>query len=200
MVKHAKLYFDKPVRVLAKYEMATEGQYLSDEQCPLSHDEQIGLGRAPTDERHGEILNAELRKIGEVEYGGRAQVTVVGILRNSSLHAFAWYQYRFDIISVEKISPVTVTYEGELQGSVTYRGSVRWDRASRLSLVPDPRIAEHHAMRVEWTNLRDFPRLRTLRDKTIRQQILFTVLSDEIKQMTAVRWNRTVRCKIIRLD
>jgi len=30
MVKNARLYFDKPVRVVAKYEMATEGRYLSD--------------------------------------------------------------------------------------------------------------------------------------------------------------------------
>ena len=199
MVRNAKLYFDKQVRILAKYQMATEGQYLSDERCPLSHDDQIGVGHAPAGVTQSKILNATLSKVGEVEYGGQALVTVVGVLRNSSLRAFSWYQYRFDIIRVENVAPVIVLYEGELQGSVTYRGTVRWDRASGLSLIPEPGIAEHHAMRIEWTNLRVFPKLRN-RAKTSEQRLVFTVRSDEIKQMTELRWNRTVRCKIIRLE
>jgi len=32
------------------------------------------------------------------------------------------------------------------------------------------------------------------------QRILFSVLSDEIKQITEWRWDRTIRCKIIGLD
>lgn len=200
IVKNAKLYFDKKVRVRAKYQMATEGRYLSDDHCQLSHDEQIGVGHAPPDQSHGEILNAEVRRIGSVEYGGRAMVTVVGVLRNSSLRAFAWYQYRFDIISVENISPVTVPYEGELAASVTYSATVRRDLTGGLSLIPNPRILEHHALRIEWTNLGAFPKLRNRPDEASEQQIVFTVLSDEIRQMTQLRWNRTLRCKIIRLD
>jgi hypothetical protein len=32
------------------------------------------------------------------------------------------------------------------------------------------------------------------------QRIVFTVLSDELKQMTGRRWNRTIKCKIVRLE
>jgi hypothetical protein len=50
LVTNAKLYFDKPVRVVVKYEMATEGRYLSADKCPLNHDDQIGAGAGMLDE------------------------------------------------------------------------------------------------------------------------------------------------------
>ena len=200
MVKNPQLYFDKKVRLIAKYEMATEGRYLNDDRCPLSHDEQIGVGNAQPDAKQSEILNPELRKVGTVEYGGRAMVTVVGILRNSSLRAFAWYHYRFDIVSAKSVSSIAVPYEGELQAGVTYRATVRRNPTTGWSLIPTPRIAEHHALRVEWTNLSAFPKLRNRRGQTSEHRILFTVISDEIRQMTALRWNRTIKCKILRVD
>lgn len=200
MVKHAPAYFDKTVRLVARYEMATEGRYLNDANCPLTHDQQIGAGSGVLNPKQQEILNAQLRKIARSEYGGRAVVTVVGVLRNSSLRAFAWYQYRFDIVRVEAISPVTVPYEGELQASVTYLANVSTGDRGSLSLVPALRLREHHATRIVWTNLNDFPKLRHLTDKARVRRILFTVLSDDIREMTATRWNRTIRCKIVHVD
>jgi hypothetical protein len=201
LIKNPRPYFDKQVRIIARYEMATEGQYLRDDKCPLSHDRQIGVGhRAILDEKQSELLNTELRRISKHEYGGRAMVTMVGILRNASRRDFVWYQYRFDIVKVESISPVIVPYERELQAGVTYRGIVRGDRVLDLSLIPPPRISEHHAQRIEWINLSEFPELEKLQPVSGGQQISFTVLSDEIKQMTELRWNRTIKCKIIRLE
>lgn len=201
MVKSPELYFDKIVRLRATYQMATEGQYLTDERCPLSHDHQIGVGhQAVLDEKQRDILNTELRKISLHEYGGRAMVTVVGTLRNASRHDFVWYQYRFDIIRVEKISPVIVPYQGVLQAGMTYRGMVRGDQTFGLSVNPMPRMNEHYAQRLEWINLSEFPELNQLRLSASEQRIVFTVLSDEIKQMTESRWNRTLRCKILRIE
>jgi len=201
MVKNPKLYFDKTVRLLATYQMATEGQYLNDEKCPLSHDGQIGVGhREVIDEKQRDIFNTEIRKISTREYGGRAMVTVVGALRNESRHDFVWYQYRFDIIRLEKISPVIVPYQGVLQGGITYRGMVRGDQEFGLSVNPMPRMNEHYAQRIEWTNLGEFPELKQLRQSSREQQIVFTVLSDEIQQMTVNRWNRTLKCKILRTE
>jgi hypothetical protein len=198
LVKNPASYFDKQVRLSARFQMATEAQYLSDDNCPLSHDQQIGVGAAPLDEKERDIRNAELRKLSEREYGGRAEVTVVGILRNASRHDFAWYQYRFDIVRVENISPVTIPYEGELQATVTYKANVRADSDSGISLVPALKMREHYATRIEWINLSKFPTLGARRPG--ERRIVFTVLSDELKQMTERRWNRTIRCKILSVE
>jgi hypothetical protein len=201
MVKNPKLYFDKRVRIRAKFTMAEEAAYLSDDKCPLSHDRQIGVGHPEVrDDRQRDLINDEIRKISTREYAGRAIITIGGMLRNSSRRDFAWYQYRFDILSVENVSPVILPYERELQAGVTYSAAVRGDQDSGLALVPPPRINLHHAMRIEWTNVGEFPELEKLRHGSLQQQILFTVLSDEIRQMTASRWNRTLTCKIIRVE
>ena len=57
----------------------------------------------------------------------------------------------------------------------------------------------HYAVSIEWTNLSEFPALEKLHDGTQREVIVFSVISDEIKQMTAQRWNRTVKLKIVRV-
>ncbi len=200
MVKNPKLYFDKTVRLTAIYKMATEAQYLSDENCPLSHDDQIGIRYADINEQQRELLRREFAKFRSNEYGGQARVTIVGILRNKSRRDFAWYRYRFDIISLEKISHLVSTYQGELQGGTTYRAAVRGDKNSGLALVTPVRMPEHHAVHIEWTNLSEFPALEKLRHSSREQQIVFSVIFDERKQMTVQRWNRTIKVKIIRIE
>ncbi|SRR6266436_5003971 len=200
LVRNADLYFDKQVRVRARYQMATEGRYLSDDNCPLSHDDQIGAGQIVLDEKQRDTLKAQLRSVSTSEYGGRAMVNVLGILRNSSRRDFWWYRYRFDIIRVEDIAPVAVPYEGELQATVSYQASVRADVHGGLALLPALKSREHYATRIEWINLSKFPKLRKLKSQASAQRILFTVLSDEIRQVTQRRWNRTLRCKIVRVN
>ncbi|HEY0324121.1 MAG TPA: hypothetical protein VGC66_24460 [Pyrinomonadaceae bacterium] len=200
MVKNPRLYFDKPVRLTATLQLATEASYLSDEKCPLSHDDQIGVRYASSDETQRNLLNSEVNKIRSIEYGSRAKVTVVGILRNSSLRSFAWYRYRFDLTRFEDISQVIVPYEGTLQGGITYRAVVRGDGSSGLSLIIPLRTQEHIAVRIEWTNLSEFPVLERLRNASSEQQIVFTVIADQTRQMTERRWNRTLECKIISIN
>jgi hypothetical protein len=200
LVKNAKLYFGQQVRVRAEYRIATEGRYLTDDNCQLSHDDQIGAGQNVLDKKQQEILDAQLRAVSSSEYGGRAMITVLGVLRNSSRRDFAWYRYRFDINSLEDIAPVAVPYEGELQETVTYRANVRPDAHYGLALIPALRGREHYATRIEWTNLRQFPKLGRVRDQTGTQRVLFTVLSDKIRQVTELRWNRTLKCKILRVE
>lgn len=200
VVKKPQLYFDKTVRLTAMIEQAMEAQYLSDKKCALSHDEQIGVGYVNTTEEQRDILNRSIRQIQSPEYGGHAIVTVIGILRNSSRRDFAWYHYRFDIIRFEDVSHVIVPYAGELQSGITYLAAVRGDSLEGLSLVIPLRMPEHYATRIEWVNLSDFPALKRLRDSSREQRIVFSVLSDERKQMTAQRWNRTLVCKVISVE
>jgi len=200
MVEHPELYFDKAVRLRARLELAEEAQYLSDDKCLLSHDEQIGVRYLSSSEQESNLHNKELTKIRSIEYGSRADVTVVGTLRNSSMRAFAWYHYRFDIIRFEEISHVIVPYEGALQAGMTYRAAVRREKYSGLSLVTPLRIPEYYAVRIEWVNLTAFPILKRPHGSKHELEIVFSVVSDQSKQMTERRWNRTIRCKVIRVE
>src|SRR5262249_5771253 len=140
---------------------ADEGAYLIDESCPLSHDDQIGVGNE-IDEKQREHNNKIRSKMMEAEYGGKAIVTLTGMLRNISRRDFVWYQYRFDIISFESVSHATIAYSGELQAGTTYTAAVRGDKSNGLSLIIPLHRLEHHAVRTEWTNLRNFPDLKQM--------------------------------------
>jgi hypothetical protein len=93
---------------------------------------------------------------------------------------------------------VVVPFEGNLQVRVTYRALVRRTREG-ISTVISLRFPEHQAIRVEWINLREFPALRRRRGNG-ELRIVFTVISDQIRQMTVRRWNRTVKCRVIRIE
>ena len=93
---------------------------------------------------------------------------------------------------------VVVPFEGNLQVGVTYRAMVRRNRDG-MSTVIRLHFPEHQAIRVEWINLRDFPALRRLRENEERL-IVFSMISDRVRRMTARRWNRTVKCRVIRIE
>lgn len=200
LVKHPTRYFDKPVRLTATIEIATEASYLRDDACALKQDDQIGVGYKSADEQAQRILNTEIRKLSTIEFGGRARVTVIGMLRNSSRRDFASYRYRFDVSRLENISPVIVPYEGALQAGKTYRAFVRRDARLGLTFVTRLRTPEHIAVNIDWTNLNNFPALVKLKDDSVELQIVFTVISDQLKQMTQTRWNRSLECKILRVE
>jgi hypothetical protein len=200
LVRHPQLYFDKVVRVTATHMQATEGSYLSDDACPLKHDDQIGVGSMEVGEQEAAQRSAMWERLHSIEYGGRARVTVTGILRNKSRRDFVWYRYRFDIISLEELAHIVVPYEDVLQAGITYRAPVRGDESAGLALASPVRMNEHYAVRLEWTNLTEFPALKALRAVAGEKLIVFSVISDEIKHIDVQRWNRTIRCKIIRVE
>jgi hypothetical protein len=199
MVKHMQLYFDKIVRVTATFHQATEGQYLSGESCPPGPDDWIGVGYVDVDEKQQSARDQAVHKIALEYRYQEATVTIVGILRNQkSTFPFTHYLHRFDIIRFEDVSPRAVLYKGTLRAGAFYQATVRGDGSAGLSLVPPLRIAAHHVVRIEWTNLGEFPALQQLRENSTEQQIIFNVLSDVTRQVTTSRWSRTVKCKIIR--
>ena len=200
MVKKPKAYFDKTIRVTATFTQATEAQYLNDETCPLTQDEQIGVGYAESGKKQQLLNISNMAKIRSPEYGSRAVVTIIGVLKDSSLHAFAWYQYRFEIDNFENVSHVIAPYNQELEASQTYRTDVYFDKNLGLSLVKPFRLPAHYAYHVDWVNLKKFPELKKIESKTAPKTIVFSVLSKQIKQMTESRWNVNYECKIIRVE
>ena len=196
LVKDPKPYFDKSIRVRANLELATEASYLKDENCVVSRDDQIGVRYMSDTDGQRDLLNKEIRKIRSREYGSKATVTVVGILRNQSSRSFAWYGYRFEVSRIERVLPVVSRYEGNLREGLTYSGTVRPDSLRGLVLVIPVRVQPGVTTRVEWVNLKDFPSL-TFEPPNQEQQIVFTVVADETKQMTERRWARTVELRVV---
>lgn len=134
------------------------------------------------------------------EFGDNVVVTVEGILRNQSRRDFAWYHYRFDIIRFESLSHVIVPYQGELERGKTYLARVRPSRDMGLAFIVPLRMPMHYAVRVEWMNLAEFPKLKPSNTSSVEQSIVFSVISDKTRHMTANRWNRTIECKLIRIE
>jgi hypothetical protein len=203
MVKHPQLYFEKPIRIAATMELGDEGSNLNDVRCPRSHDDSIGVGAVKIDETQLKLLNRDFEKIRNGKAGTQPRVTAIGVLRNKSLHAFAWYRYRFDIISFEDIrqelSETIVTFDGSLREGFTYRGTVQPDKDFDLSFNSPLQIPIHHAVRLEWSNLKEFQALQRLRPG-IDRQIVFRVIKVDIKQIAPQRWDRTVQLQILLVE
>ena len=66
--------------------------------------------------------------------------------------------------------------------------------------MPRLHIEFHYSVGIDWLNLSDFPELEKLRQTQEERTIVFSVISDERRQMTERRWNRSLDFKIIRIE
>lgn len=197
MVRNPRLYFNKTVRIEATWQSGDEFAYLTQDRCaPKSRDEiAVGWAEQPLKE---EIIS-NVRKIQSHEYGGRAIIRAVGILRNPGKY-YGYFRYRFEILRIDEVAHIVVPYEGDVDAGKTYRAQVRGDEHFGIALVPQLRLLFHHSYFINWINLSEFPALQKLVESEGVRQIVFSVISDERRQMTATRWNRTLELKIIRLE
>ena len=199
LVKHPRQFFDRPIiRITATFEFGDEGARIFDVRCLRSHRDQIGVDSISPD-KQATSLPDDLSTLHSGRFGEQPRVTMTGILRHLSRRDFQGYRYRFDIISLEKMVRAPAeeinSYSGALQAGLTYRGTVRPDRDFGLSFESTLRLAAHQAVRLEWTNREQFPRLQRMR-RTDRRQIVFRVVSDQVRQMSLERWNRTLKLEI----
>lgn len=203
MIKHPESYFDKTIRITGVYEMGDEGSNLNNVHCVRSHDDSIGVGFIRIDEQQIKTVNRKVNMIMTGKAGVQPRVTVIGMLRNSSRRAFAWYRYRFEIIRFDDIrddiSERSVSYDGTLQVGLTYRAIVKHDSNFGLTFPSPLRIPIHQAINLEWTNLNSYPVLELLQ-KRDQKQVIFRVNKDEALQMEPHRWNRTLQLEILLVE
>lgn len=192
--------FDKVVEVGARYELGEHGAYLSHPSCPTTYDDRVGVGFADIDGASRTLRDYAVHRLSEVEFGGKANVKVVGLLRDAPLRGFSWYRYRLDVIRFERIDHVVEPYAGLLQAGNTYRTAVRGDRLFGLALVEPVRVPLHYAIRMEWTNRAAFPALVRLRLGAPALMVTFSVVGDQIRQVTEQRWSRTLKLKVLAVE
>ncbi|HKP38323.1 MAG TPA: hypothetical protein VJT71_15800 [Pyrinomonadaceae bacterium] len=181
---------------MARWDSGNEFSYLNDERCSVKfrYEIAVNFGGAGPDE----AMRTHIATIQSHEYGGRAIITAVGILRNPGRY-YGYYRYSFEILKLESVANVVRAYEGTLEAGKTYRATVRGDRAWGLAPVPVLQMVIHQSVYIGWTNLSDFPELAKLGENSQRQ-IVFSVISDETQRMTERRWSRSLECKIIRIE
>lgn len=196
--RNPRRYFNQTVRIQAQWQTGNEFSYLLDNRCPPAAAHDIAV-RFVNDETQREVIKQNVDKIMSHEFGGRAKVTAVGVLRNPGKY-YGYFRYLFEVIRFEEITHVVVPYESTLDPGKTYRATVRGDKDLGLVLVPPLHMFSHQAVSIEWTNLSQFSTLAELRDSSAQRVIVFSVISDERKQMTPQRWDRTVKCLIVRVE
>lgn len=94
-----------------------------------------------------------------------------------------------------------VEFDGLIQKGPTYRAEISYDKELGWRTVVKLRVPYHHAARIEWVNLNEYPALDKPAGDARRQRIVFEMESREVvKAPGQERWNTTYRCRIIAVE
>lgn len=92
-------------------------------------------------------------------------------------------------------------FAGLIQKGPTYRAQITYDKEQGWRTVVKLRVPYHHAARIEWVNLNEYPALDKPSDGTRRQRIVFEMESREVVKVSGEdRWNTTYRCRIVAVE
>jgi hypothetical protein len=91
-----------------------------------------------------------------------------------------------------------IVFEGWLKEGNTYRALVAYDLDQEWRTVVPLRLPFHHAARIEWLNLKDFPRLNKPESGVYQKQFVFEVVEQKTGKVEGQdRWNTIYYCRII---
>ena len=94
-----------------------------------------------------------------------------------------------------------VEFDGLIQKGPTYRAQISYDKEQGWRTVVKLRLPYHHAARIEWINLSEYPILEKPVEHARRQRILFIMESREVVKVPGQeRWNTTYRCRVIAVE
>jgi hypothetical protein len=190
-------YLGQKVSIYADLELNSAQPNLYDSNCdsPAMRDRQTQerIGVSYADPALGQ---ANTERIRTDRFGGRARVSVVGILRDESARALDTYNFRFEISEFKSVDPIILPYKGELEPGWMYTDGSDHVPAQGLRFSSPLTAPLHHAVRVEWTNVDAFPLLR----QSGRRYITFRVLSKTIQAMGNDRWNDEYTCELLTVE
>jgi hypothetical protein len=95
--------------------------------------------------------------------------------------------------------PEVFPFEGDLQQGLVYSATLEYrnDGQGWRPIEPGLRIPLHHAVRLEWLNLRDFPELSA--KQRARREVVFLVSARTVSNAGPNRWNTTIQCKVLKV-
>lgn len=95
----------------------------------------------------------------------------------------------------------TVEFKGMLEPGVSYRALVTRDRVEEWRTLLPLRLPFHHAARIEWLNLKDYPALNKAGTGSHQKRIVFKVVRRETSKVAGqYRWNTTYYCRITAIE
>lgn len=98
-------------------------------------------------------------------------------------------------------SSAPVEFEGWLEKGVTYLTLVACDQEQEWRTVVPLRAPFHHAARIEWDNLSEFPQLNKAKGANCQRRIVFKVFAREtVKVAGQDRWKTTYHCHIMAVE
>lgn len=90
-----------------------------------------------------------------------------------------------------------VDFNGDLKEGSTYRAAIARGRDGEWRTVVPLKMPRHHATRIEWLNLEDYPALAQPEPRSQPRQIVFTVVRRETYKVAGqYRWNTIYYCRI----
>ncbi|MEO6391103.1 MAG: hypothetical protein ABIP75_04570 [Pyrinomonadaceae bacterium] len=199
LIKGHELLFDMPVSLAADMELGGTNEFLNEPECDEAIQgvwrttERIGVGYLGPDDNSSPALKAQTEQIHTPRFSGRARVSITGFLRNESKRTSDGYKYRFDITAFNSIDPIVLPYRGELEPGWSYSDSFDQASENRFDLSSRLKAPFHHAARIEWTNLDQFPKLKI----SGRKYIVFRVVSKQTQPRGTNRWNDEYQCEIL---
>lgn len=199
LIKNHEIFFDMPVSFAADLELGGTREFLNEPECNTAAQgafrttEKISVGYLGPDDKPSPALKAQTEQVHTPRFGGRARVSVTGVLRNESKRSLDGYNYRFDITAFNSIDPIVLPYRGELEPGWSYSDSFDQPSESRFELSSRLKAPFHHGARIEWTNLDQFPKLKV----SGRKYIVFRVVSKQVQPMGSNRWNDEYQCEIL---
>jgi hypothetical protein len=99
----------------------------------------------------------------------------------------------------QTVSPAE--FEGWLEEGSTYQADVTCDEVEKWRTVVPFRIPFHHAVRIEWTNLSEFPQLNKAKNDDCQRRLVFKVVRRKTTKVSGQeRWNTTYECRIIAVE
>ena len=91
-------------------------------------------------------------------------------------------------------------FKGSLEEGRTYRAVVVCDKDHQWRPLIPIKVPYHHAARIEWLNLKDFPELMKADPHDCRRRIVFKVVSTQTVMISRQpRWDTTYRCRIVKV-
>jgi hypothetical protein len=199
LIKSHELFFDMPVSFAADLELGDTAEFLHEPECDAAAQgvfrttEKIGVGYLSPDDKPSPALKLQTEQIHTPRFGGRARVSITGVLRKETKRASDGYNYRFDITAFNNIDPIVLPYRGELEPGWSYSDSFDQPNEYRFELSSRLKAPFHHAARIEWTNLDQFPKLKI----SGRKYIVFRVVSKQTQPMGGNRWTDEYQCEIL---
>lgn len=92
-------------------------------------------------------------------------------------------------------------FTGTLEKGTTYRALVKRDRTNEWHTVSRLKLPYHHAGRIEWLNLKDFPELNKPSRGPLLKHFVFKVTEEEVYKVSGQRrWNTTYYCRIVAVE